>query len=355
MPVQLLTGATWRTDFIDDFQALTVDRQVDPAFTALKGKGLQMNTTETNLAGFAQLQVKPVSWLKLTPAPASINSTTTSATAKTRVVFRRQANSISPLLSWNRRRGSRSRLSPGLRFMRIIGQDSAAPMPFPELVQAGLQSLQPFKIESKEVGGKIQAGRFALQAAFYTTDAQNEAYVLPDGTSTLIGQTRRDGYDLDARYAIVKDRSSEVALFGNYSAVNAFRLDAARDPVWNVPVYTANLGVDFNLAMGCGERILGQAYVGFIGKKYLSDVSDGQLTSSPYQRLSAKVGYAWPSGWSAFTQATWYPGNRDSEFEINFSDPGLRRRSARRRCRSSQCWLGSLTGRPHRGWQWTRT
>lgn len=56
----------------------------------------------------------------------------------------------------------------------------------------------------------------------------------------------------------------------------------------------------------------------------MSDATDpgGQLTSSAFQRLSAKVAYAWPSGWSAFTQATWYPGNRDSEFEINFSDPG---------------------------------
>ncbi len=322
MPVQLLTGATWRTDFIDDFQALTVDRQVDPAFTALKGKGLQMNTTETNLAGFAQLQVKPVSWLKLT-AGARVDQFYYD------VSYSQDASGLPPSGKFDfsptivePKAGVAITPFSWLEIYANYGQGFRSPDAVSELVQAGLQSLQPFKIESKEVGGKIQAGRFALQAAFYTTDAQNEAYVLPDGTSTLIGQTRRDGYDLDARYAIVKDRSSEVALFGNYSAVNAFRLDAARDPVWNVPVYTANLGVDFNLAMGCGERILGQAYVGFIGKKYLSDVSDGQLTSSPYQRLSAKVGYAWPSGWSAFTQATWYPGNRDSEFEINFSDPG---------------------------------
>ena len=89
---------------------------------------------------------------------------------------------------------------------------------------------------------------------------------------------------------------------------------------WNVPVYTANLGVDFSLAMGGGERLLGQAYVGFIGKKYLTDDA-AQLTTSPFQRLSAKVAYAWPSGWSAFTQATWYPGDRYSEFAINFADP----------------------------------
>ena len=173
-------------------------------------------------------------------------------------------------------------------------------------------------------------------------------------TSTLMGQTRREGYDLDARYAVVKDRRSEVALFGNYSAVDAFRLDASRDFVPNVPVYPANLGIDLNLAMGGGERILGQAFVGFIGKKYLSE--DGQLTTSPYQRVSAKVGYAWPSGWSAFTQATWYPGNRDSEFAFDFANPSLLAlaTSLLRRFRNSPCLPGSRTGFPPRSWRWKR-
>ena len=38
------------------------------------------------------------------------------------------------------------------------------------------QAVQPFKIESEEVGGKIQTGRFSVQAAFYNTDAENEAF-----------------------------------------------------------------------------------------------------------------------------------------------------------------------------------
>ncbi len=132
-------------------------------------------------------------------------------------------------------------------------------------------------------------------------------------------ERERQGYDLDARYSVLKERDSEVALFANYSAVDAFRLDASHNFVPNVPVYTANLGVDFNRAMGGGERLLGQAYINFIGKKNLTE--DGQLTTSPYERLSAKVAYTWPSGWSAFTQATWYPGNRYSEFAIDFADP----------------------------------
>ena len=72
-------------------------------------------------------------------------------------------------------------------------------------------------------------------------------------TATCSGRTRREGYDLDARYAVLKERGSEVALLGNYSAVNAYRLDGSHDFVQAVPVYTANLGADSSLAMGGGE------------------------------------------------------------------------------------------------------
>ena len=162
-------------------------------------------------------------------------------------------------------------------------------------------TVRPFKIESEEVGSKIQQDAFAAQAAFYKTDAENEAYQPAPGLAvTLLGRTRREGYDLDARYAVLKQRGSEVALFANYAAVDAYRLDVSHNFVPNVPVYTANLGVDFNLAMGGGERLFGQAYIGFTGKKYLTE--DGQLTTSPFERLSAKVAYAWPSGWSASTK-----------------------------------------------------
>ena len=57
----------------------------------------------------------------------------------------------------------------------------------------------------------------------------------------------------------------------------------------------------------------------FVGKKNLTQ--DGLITTSPYSRVTGKLAYSWPEGWSAFTQATWYPGNRLSEIAINFGDP----------------------------------
>ena len=62
LPVQLLTGTYWRTDFIDAFQGPTTARALNGALTA------NLGIDETNLAGYAQLQIKPTSWLKLTGA-----------------------------------------------------------------------------------------------------------------------------------------------------------------------------------------------------------------------------------------------------------------------------------------------
>jgi hypothetical protein len=86
-----------------------------------------------------------------------------------------------------------------------------------------------------------------------------------------------------------------------------------------VPTYTANVGVDFDMATINAQRLSGSAYVTFVGKKYMTQ--DGLLTTSPYQRVTAKLAYAWPDGWTAFSQATWYPGDRLSEAVFNFGDP----------------------------------
>ena len=62
LPVQLLAGTYWRTDFIDAFQGPTTARALNGPLTA------NLGINETNLAGYAQLQVKPAPWLKLTGA-----------------------------------------------------------------------------------------------------------------------------------------------------------------------------------------------------------------------------------------------------------------------------------------------
>lgn len=55
-----------------------------------------------------------------------------------------------------------------------------------------------------------------------------------------------------------------------------------------------------------------------VGKKPLTE--DGAISTSPYQRVTAKLAYSWPTNWTVFGQATWYPGDRLSELAINLGD-----------------------------------
>ena len=60
IPVQVLLGSNWRTDVLEAFQAPARARAVRrPAV-------INVGLTETNVAGFGQVQVKPLPWLKFT-------------------------------------------------------------------------------------------------------------------------------------------------------------------------------------------------------------------------------------------------------------------------------------------------
>jgi hypothetical protein len=176
----------------------------------------------------------------------------------------------------------------------------------------------PFRIESKEVGVKLTFERFTFLASRWTTKSENEVFqadaFLPVQT---LGRAQRDGCDLDARFYLAKDPTNQVYLFANYSPVRALLLDAAPSfYVPNVPQYIANVGINGDIATWNGERFATYAYVTFIGGKYMSQ--DGLVSVPAYSRVSGKVTYSWPSGWTAFAQSTWYSGDRTAETAINF-------------------------------------
>ncbi|HEY7052651.1 MAG TPA: TonB-dependent receptor, partial [Mycobacterium sp.] len=129
----------------------------------------------------------------------------------------------------------------------------------------------------------------------------------------------RKGFDLEGRLYALKAGADKISLFANYSPVQALLLDSAPSLyVPNVPVYVGNVGIDFDVATVNAQRISGEAYVTFVGKKYLSQ--DGLLTTRPFKRVAGRVAYSWPDGWTVFGQAMWYPGDRLSEFATNFGN-----------------------------------
>lgn len=308
VPVQVLLGSNWRTDFIEAFQAATIARAV--AGPAVVNVGL----TETNVAGFGQVQIKPLPWLKFT------------AGARYDQFYYDVDDRITP--------GGTPNISNG------IGSPKAGvaitPMKWLELFAnygegfrsidvpaelIGNPGIQPFKIVSREGGVQFTFDRFRFLASYWTTDSANEAFQPAPGLPvTFLGKAQRNGYDVDARWFLIKDPANTVSLFANYGGVSARLVDAAPSYfVPNVPNYVANVGLDVNVATVSAQVLSGSAYVTFVGRKNLTQ--DGLITTSPYSRVTGKLAYSWPEGWTAFTQATWYPGDRLSEIAINFGDP----------------------------------
>jgi outer membrane receptor protein involved in Fe transport len=308
IPVQVLVGSNWRTDFINAYQAPTTARTVTGAPV------VDLGVSETNVAAFGQVQVKPLPWLKFTAGGRfdqfyyDINDRITpggTPNISNGITSPKVGVAITPV-KW-------------LELFANYGQGfRSIDVPL-ELI--GNPGIQPFKIVSREGGAQFTFDRFKFLASYWTTDSENEAFQAAPGLPVnLLGKARRDGFDLDGRVYVVKDSANNVAFFANYGGVRARLLDSAPSFfVPNVPTYVANVGVDFTLATVNAQALSGSAYVTFVGKKNLTQ--DGLITTSPYSRVTGKLAYSWPEGWTAFTQATWYPGDRLSEIAINFGNP----------------------------------
>ena len=305
LPVQLLAGTYWRTDIIDAFQGPTTARALNGPLTA------NLGINETNLAGYTQLQVKPAPWLKFTGA-ARYDQFFYDVTDK---LIPTNSTTLAPGV-WSPKAGVSVTPLWWLELYANYGQGFRSIDAALELI--GNPGIKPFKIESKEVGVQFRFDRLTFLADFWTTNSENESFQAAPGLPvTFLGRALRKGFDLEGRFYVVKAGADTVSLFANYSPVHALLLDSAPSfYVPNVPIYVANVGLDFDVATANAQRISGEAYVTLVGKKYLTQ--DGLLTTSPFARLAGRLAYAWPDGWTVFGQAMWYPGNRLSEFATNF-------------------------------------
>lgn len=305
---QVLAGTQWRTDFIGAFQIPTTARTPNGPFAE------NINDTETDIGPYAQVQWKPVRWLKLTGAErfdqfyynVTDNLTPSNSTNINPGIWSSKAGiTFIPVKWWD--------------FYANYGQGFRSIDAATELI--GNPTIQPFKIESKELGTHLDIGRAVFHADIYKTHSENEAFQAAPGLpETLLGAADRQGYDLDARYYVVKDAENNVSLFANYGEVVARLLNAAPSYyVPNVPLYTSNIGIDYSVAMRNAERLSGSAFVSFIGHQNMTQ--DGALTAGSYQRVTGRLNYSWPSGWSVFGETIWYPGSILNEFAFNLTGP----------------------------------
>lgn len=308
LPTQVLVGGDWRSDALDVNTGPSVAR----TFTA---RTLDLDLSQHNLAAYAQVQVKPAPWLKLTGG------------ARFDQFFYDVRNNLDPALS---PKVSPNVVSPKggaaltpfdwLELFANYGQGFRSPSASSELTNN--PRLTPLTIESTEGGGRLVFDRFSLLGTVFFTDIANEVFQPAPGLPVQnLGKSRRDGFEIEAKVLAYREGLDRVALFANYSGVSARLLNGAPSIfIPNVPAYLATVGAEFDVAAPAallpGGRLTGAAYLSYIGAKPLTE--DGVLHSSPYPRVSGRIAYVHQSGWTTYGQATWYPGDRTSESIFNF-------------------------------------
>lgn len=307
LPTQFLVGGDWRTDGLDVNTGPSIARR----FTA---RTLDLDLLQHNLAAYAQVQVKPTPWLKLTGG------------ARFDQFFYDVRNNLDPALSpkvspdvVSPKGGAAVTPFDWLELFANYGQGFRSPSASSELTSN--PRLTPLTIESTEGGGRLVFDRFSLLGTVFFTDIANEVFQPAPGLPVQnLGKSRRDGFEVEAKVLAYREGLDRVAVFANYSAVSARLLNGAPSIfVPNVPAFLASLGAEFDVGapapLGSG-RLTGAAYLSYAGAKPLTE--DGGLRSSPYPRVSGRVAYIHASGWTTYGQATWYPDDRTSESIFNF-------------------------------------
>lgn len=305
LPTQLLLGGNWRTDGIDIKAGPTSSRSFSGGLTT------NLDVVEHNLGGFGQVQVKPTEWLKLTGGArfdqffydiSNRLTPTNSPKVEPHATSPKAGIAVTPF-SW-------------LEFYGNYGQGFRSPSASSELLDN--PRLNPLKLESREVGAQARFERVSVLVAAYTTDIANETFqAVPGLPIQNLGRSRRDGMELASKLSALQTEDARVSVFANYGLVDARLLSGSLSRyVPNVPESTATLGAEFALATGGGETLTGTGYVSLIGRKFLAE--DASIRTRPYQRVTAKLSYVWPTGLRLFGQATWYPGDRLAEAAFDF-------------------------------------
>jgi hypothetical protein len=306
LPVQFTAGGDFIGEFVNVVQVPTTARNANGP------KNLDLHFDEYVTGMFGELQIKPVSWFKLTGA------------SRYDQFFYNLHNRIDPLNSPS--------ANPGIASPKIGG--AITPYPWLEIYAnygQGFRSasavadiivndkLGPLKLTSTEVGMRVTPFEgLSFLVDGWNTNISNEVFQPAPGLPPQnLGASHRDGLDLEGRYTFLDNGPSTLTVFGNVGLVEARLVDqGAARYVPNVPAYTATLGIYGTQDFGYYGGLTGSLYANFIGRKNLT--ADGVLKSAPYQSIWAKASYNLPSGWSFFAQATAYPSDRFSEVVFNF-------------------------------------
>ncbi|MBV9644466.1 MAG: TonB-dependent receptor, partial [Verrucomicrobia bacterium] len=311
MSADLLLGVGERATFGREAHFNTIERTpVGPATAAV-------DFSVQNPFGYAQLDFKPLPWIKLTGA------------LRYDILFY-QVNDIvdrvdvSPTLAVaSPKAGLSIRPVSGLDLFANFGQGFRPPDPFSELPFN--QHLPVSKNESVEAGVQYNSpnGVWHFLGDVYHTRFSNEVLAgAPGMPSTTLGPSEREGFDVEASVVFYRRGQALFSIFGNYSAVNAFLLPrpGSGSSILNVQDFLGKYGLNLMLPLPFNDspHIFTMAvYHEIIGPEPLNTFRS--VSTRTFSRITANLNYTnrnW-KGFSAFVNFIAYPDRRNEETAFN--------------------------------------
>ena len=310
----LFVGAGVRRDKVDSTIFNTVQRN----------PGAQTENTHftlTNPFAYAQADIKPVSWLKLT-----------GGLRYDRLQFdiedRQRSLNVSPSIGIAQPKAGVV-VSPlrGLSLFANYGKSFLPPS-----ATGGQLSRNPDldapRLTTKEIGMQFDSadGVWHVLADVYRTTFTKEILnQTPPLLPIYLGPSRRDGFDVETRVRVYRDGDRAASLFVNYSEIDGElvgRTTGKRIP--DVAEFFIKYGFDIAWPLGgvdAARAVTFSASQVWEGPKPLNTTST--LETRTFSRIDAKLTYTdknWKGG-SAFLSLIAYPDRRLEETAFTFGTP----------------------------------
>lgn len=309
----LLTGGGLRMDFANAKQYSTIERRPT-------GQLVNVNFNILNPFVFAQTDIKPFPWLKLTGGVRydrfffDLHDFTT-------------LSSVSPDIGAFEPKGGIT-ITPlqGLDMFANIGEGVRSPSAVFDLPTNPGLGVTTVTTEETGIQYNSATGRWHFLGSVYTTKLTNEIQEqAPPLPAINLGPSRREGFDIEGGYRVLESESGlTCTLLASYSALRARLVGNQHgmgSDVPNTPKWLAKYGGELRWPLfGPGSKQVIFVYVNqqFVGEDELSTVATERAGS--YSRFNFDLAYTnadW-LGASAFFDATAYPFGRFNETAVDF-------------------------------------
>jgi len=174
--------------------------------------------------------------------------------------------------------------------------------------------LEPSLIQTYDVGFNVALfGNLYLAADYYHTNNQREIRLV-NGNPVVIGDTVRDGYELEARF--YPTNSQDFSVYGNYAWVDARVKDPVTPGQFLVPEvseHTIKAGISMQRCFGPGRNVLADLYYIYTSGAPYYGSSANPIFGPDFDLYNLKLTYS-GHGWSTFFSARCRPREFSSDY-----------------------------------------